>query len=203
MIVAGAGGHATEVFESLTRKYPGIRPAFFSEEKKFNPLLPENLSLIYSAEELSQFLDKDPAFCLGVGHPLFRERLGGLMESLGGKLNTIRDPTSIVSLNVQGEFDAMAFCYVGPDSVLGKGVLVNVRANVHHDSRIGDYTEIGPGALILGNVRIGKKCRIGAGAVILPGVTLGDEVVVGAGAVVTRNVPVSQVVIGIPAKPKI
>lgn len=199
MIVAGAGGHALEVLESLARKDPGIHPAFFSDEKKFNPFLPKNLSLIHSLEDLSRFFERDPAFCFGVGNPIFRERLGELMESLGGKLIPIRDITSLINPNVHGEFDAMAFSYVGPDTVLGKGVLVNVRANVHHNSVIGDYTEIGPGALVLGNVRIGKKCRIGAGATMLPGVEIEDYAIIGAGAVVTKNVKEGQVVAGIPA----
>jgi acetyltransferase-like isoleucine patch superfamily enzyme len=95
----------------------------------------------------------------------------------------------------------MAFSFVGPQTQLGKGVLVNSRANVHHESVIGEYSEIGPGALILGRVKIGKKCRIGAGAVVLPGVEIGDQVVVGAGAVVTKNVPDNQILVGIPAAP--
>lgn len=41
---------------------------------------------------------------------------------------------------------------------------------------------------------------IGSGAVVLGGVTIGAGALVGAGAVVTRDIPVGQVVAGVPAR---
>jgi acetyltransferase-like isoleucine patch superfamily enzyme len=49
-------------------------------------------------------------------------------------------------------------------------------------------------------VRVGDWADIGTGAVILPGITIGKGAIVGAGAVVTRDVPPFAVVAGVPAK---
>jgi acetyltransferase-like isoleucine patch superfamily enzyme len=49
-------------------------------------------------------------------------------------------------------------------------------------------------------VRIGDWADIGVGAVIMPGVTLGRGCIVGAGAVVTRDVPDFAKVAGVPAR---
>ncbi|MGX9457582.1 acyltransferase [Photobacterium damselae subsp. damselae] len=49
------------------------------------------------------------------------------------------------------------------------------------------------------SVLIGDYVQIGAGAIILPGVTIGSNVIVGAGAVVTKNIPDNKIAIGIPA----
>ena len=49
-------------------------------------------------------------------------------------------------------------------------------------------------------VRIGNRVWIGANVTILPGVTIGDGAVVAAGAVVTKDVEMSEVVAGVPAK---
>lgn len=49
-------------------------------------------------------------------------------------------------------------------------------------------------------VTIGDYSQIGAGAIILPGVTIGIGVIVAAGAVVTKNVEDGVIVAGIPAK---
>jgi acetyltransferase-like isoleucine patch superfamily enzyme len=71
---------------------------------------------------------------------------------------------------------------------------------IHHDSRIGVFTEIAPLAVITGHVKIGDYSFIGANATVLPDLTVGSYVIVGAGAVVTRNIPDNTVVTGIPAK---
>lgn len=143
----------------------------------------------------------NPSFALGVGRPDYREKFMTIFKENGGAYFPVHAKSAQVSETAAGSFDAMAFSYVGPNSHLGLGVLINARANVHHESEIGDFSEIGPGALILGQVKIGKKCRIGAGATLLPGIKIGNSVIVGAGAVVTRNIEDNQTVIGVPAVP--
>lgn len=49
-------------------------------------------------------------------------------------------------------------------------------------------------------VNIGDYSQIGAGAIVLPGVTIGTGVIVAAGAVVTKNVEDGVIVAGVPAK---
>lgn len=50
---------------------------------------------------------------------------------------------------------------------------------------IGDFSEVGARAILLGGSKTGELCRIGA--FILPEVELNNEVIVGAGAVVTKS----------------
>lgn len=47
---------------------------------------------------------------------------------------------------------------------------------------------------------VGNYVEIGAGAVILGGIHIGDHAVIGANAVVIHDVPPSTVVVGVPAK---
>ncbi|MBN3583052.1 acetyltransferase [Algoriphagus aestuarii] len=200
MIIAGAGGHSLEVLDSIKSFSFEVKPVFFSEFKEGNNQLTSVYKLIHTQEEIKYYFTKDCKFFLGVGNPSLRKRFLESLERIGGEYQSIRDKTSSVSSSAKGAFDAMAFTFVGPETHLEKGVLINTRASIHHGTRIGEYSEIGPGAILLGNVRIGKKCKIGAGAVILPGVVLGNEVVVGAGAVVISNVPDAEVIAGVPAK---
>ena len=94
----------------------------------------------------------------------------------------------------------MPFSFIRPETKIGIGVLINTRAHVHHECRVGDFSDIGPGAMLLGNSQAGKRCRIGAGAVLLPGIKLGDDVVVGAGAVVTKDWSNNSKIVGVPAR---
>lgn len=200
MIIAGAGGHGLEIKEELELLNPSFSFTFFDHAgfKVGSPLI--HLPLIQDLEGLQKEFRNNPRYALGVGKPEFREKFVTIFTEVGGEYFPVHAKTAQVSSTATGVFDAMAFSFVGPNVQLGTGVLINSRANIHHDSLLGDYTEIGPSALILGGVKIGKKCRIGAGAVILPGVQLGDNVVVGAGAVVTRNIDSGSKVVGIPAR---
>ena len=84
----------------------------------------------------------------------------------------------------------------------------------HGGIEIGDYSQIGPGALItttvhdyketmeadFQTVRIGKWVWIGACSTILAGITIGDKSVVGAGSVVTKDIPSDCIAVGNPAQ---
>jgi sugar O-acyltransferase (sialic acid O-acetyltransferase NeuD family) len=201
MIIAGAGGHALEIKEELEKLRPGMEFRFFDDAgyQSNSPL--KSFPLLQDLKLTKLSFDQNPQFALGVGKPDFREKFITSFEQIGGDYVPVHSSTAEVSVSASGLFDAMPFSFIGPNTKFGKGVLVNTRANVHHEAQIGEFTEIGPGALILGQVRMGRKCRIGAGAVLLPGVQLGDEVVVGAGAVVTKNMKSNQTIVGIPALP--
>ena len=49
-------------------------------------------------------------------------------------------------------------------------------------------------------VKIGKFTWVGGGSIILPGVTIGDNVVIGAGSVVTKDIPSGVVAVGNPCR---
>ncbi|GBF75154.1 hypothetical protein PA598K_03539 [Paenibacillus sp. 598K] len=89
---------------------------------------------------------------------------------------------------------------------IGRFGIYNPNCTVSHDCEIGDYTTIGPGANLCGNVRLKSGVYVGAGAIILPGhpvlgkLTLGEDAVIGAGAVVTRSVSARSTVKGNPAR---
>ncbi|GMQ26701.1 hypothetical protein Aoki45_33840 [Algoriphagus sp. oki45] len=200
MLIAGAGGHALEVKEELERINPSFKFIFFDEagHKPDSPL--SDFPLILEIADLNLHLNQSPEFALGLGNPEIRERFMNLFESMGGIYHPIHSKSSQVSPTATGVFDALSFCFIGPNTQIGKGTLINSRAHIHHQVVVGDFCEIGPGAMLLGEVKIGKKCRIGAGAILLPGISLGDEVTVGAGAVVTKNVGSKNKVIGVPAR---
>ncbi len=49
-------------------------------------------------------------------------------------------------------------------------------------------------------VKIGSFTWIGGGSIILPGVTIGDNVVIGAGSIVTKSIPDNAIAYGNPCK---
>jgi len=89
---------------------------------------------------------------------------------------------------------------VGGASIIGTCVVVNRLVGVGHHCVLSNFSSVGPGATLAGNVRVGEGAVIGAGAVIQPDVRIGDEAVVSAGSVVRRDVAAGSVVAGNPAR---
>lgn len=200
MIIAGAGGHGLEVRHVLIQQGISASGIYFFDENPFNLQRKEIYgSGIFEIADLQKHFSQDPRFILGVGNPIYREKLFHLLNSQGGSAYGIGSVSITELRNSTTVFDAMPYSFIGPETKIGLGVLINTRAHVHHECEVGDFSEIGPGAMLLGAAKIGNKCRIGAGAVILPGVELGDEVIVGAGAVVTKSFSKACTLIGIPA----
>jgi acetyltransferase EpsM len=78
--------------------------------------------------------------------------------------------------------------------VANRGVLVG------HDTVIGDYVTLSPGANIAGAVSVGAGTYVGMGAIVLDRIRVGEGAVVAAGAVVTKDVPDRVEVMGVPAR---
>ncbi|TDK47305.1 DapH/DapD/GlmU-related protein [Algoriphagus formosus] len=199
MIIAGAGGHGLEVYGVLiSQGIPASEICFYDEDSSKKIIHSSGSKILNTENELKKALETNPNYCLGVGSPAFREYFFKKFESFGGEHYALKGTNSVLMGSDQ-DFDLMPFGFVGPETVIGKGVLINSRANVHHQCIVGEFSELGPGAILLGGAKVGKHCRIGAGAILLPGVEVGDNVIVGAGAVVTKNFRNNSILKGVPA----
>jgi acetyltransferase-like isoleucine patch superfamily enzyme len=112
--------------------------------------------------------------------------------------------------------------FVGPFTEIQQGVKIGDSVRIQSHSfvcsgvEIGDYSFIGHGVMFINDLfldggpargdeskyrktSIGKHVSIGSNATILP-VSICDNVVIGAGSVVTKDITISGVYVGNPAK---
>src|SRR5262245_57002282 len=87
------------------------------------------------------------AIAIGNRHRARLERFRFLRER-GLKPTTLKHPTSFVSPSARLGLacQALAFSFVGTSASLGNAVILNTRASVDHECRLGDAVYIGPGA---------------------------------------------------------
>jgi sugar O-acyltransferase (sialic acid O-acetyltransferase NeuD family) len=201
MLIAGAGGHAFELLDILISEGKTKNLVFFDEinpRERFQDRFP----IIHSPEEVKAHFQKDPFFILGTGNPQLRHQFYLRFTGLGGRLISVQGKGVAFSNFSSGaeEADIFNLCFIGANTQIGKGCLINTGAQIHHEVRIGDFTEVNPGAVLLGKVEVGKFCSIGANATILPKVKIGNKVTVGAGSVVTQDVPDGVKVVGVPGR---
>jgi sugar O-acyltransferase (sialic acid O-acetyltransferase NeuD family) len=116
--------------------------------------------------------------------------------------HTLVHPTAYVSpLATIG-----AGTFVGANSVIAPGamidehVFINRGATIGHDTHIGAFSRIQPGSNLGGLSRIGRGVTVGIGATLLERLVVGDNAVIGAGSVVLHDVAENVVVVGTPAR---
>lgn len=200
MLILGAGGHAKEVLDILTEqsKFGLIR--FFDDTQGAPEKINEKFDVIFDENGVVEFFKAENSFSLGVGDPALRYLLAERIIKLGGQYIPIIANSSTISKYSTINGDIMHQVFVGSNSEVGRGTLINTGSQVHHDVIVGEFVELSPKVVLLGKSQVGGFCRIGASATILPGISIGDNVVIGAGAVVTKNIPSNSLAVGVPAK---
>jgi sugar O-acyltransferase (sialic acid O-acetyltransferase NeuD family) len=87
-----------------------------------------------------------------------------------------------------------------PGAAIGRGVLLNTKASVDHDTIVGDFAHVSAGATVGANVRIGEETLIALGASVTSWRTVGARSIIGGGACVVRDIPDDVTAWGVPAR---
>lgn len=200
MLVIGAGGHALEILDVLLQdNYP--HPIYFYDDITPSLTSFRGFPVVKNETMLKGIYPANFFFVLGIGNPINRKNMYEKFKSLGGNLSSVISNKSVHSSQLLNkEFDLMNLCYLGPETNIGKGTLINTGAQIHHEVEIGEFTEISPRALLLGKVKVGNLCSLGGNCTILPKIRIGNNVIVGAGTVVTSDVPDNKLIVGVPGK---
>ena len=195
-VIAGAGGHASEVLDVLNEA--AKQNIYLFDDVQFETSFIYNCKVLHAVDQLKAFVSFD--FVLGVGDPFLRKQFYERLIAAGGIHLPLKSASaSISSTCFNSLFDSLKNVFVGPNTRIGLGALLNTGAQVHHEAEIGAFTEISPRVVVLGRAEVGSFSRIGANATVLPKIKVGNNVIVAAGAVVTQNVPDDCLVAGVPA----
>lgn len=194
--IIGAGGHATVVASTLI--------AAGNEVVGFYDDLPSTWgSKILGIPVMGPIRELSAATCshamIGIGGNDVRKRFA---EQLDIEWMTVIHPFSWVHPEVPlGEGTIIcAGAIVQPGAQIGSHAIINTKASVDHDCRVGNYTHLAA-AHLAGGASIDEGVFMGLGSVVLPKIHVGAWATVGAGAVVTKDVAPSTTVVGIPARP--
>lgn len=202
MLVIGALGFAKQLLPALIENH-FTKLAFYDD---YNPdvLNTYEYPVLKNIEQArAWFAEHGNDFCLGISNPALRYRMAQKFAAIGGQLRTVISSSGTILAthsSISNGCTILAHTIIENDVAVGEGTLINIKAAVCHDSTVGRYCEIAPGALMLGRTTLGDFSFIGANAVINPKVKVGSNVIVGSGAVVHRDVPDNCVVAGVPAK---
>lgn len=200
-IIVGGGGHARVVHEVLNTL--GHRVTGYTDP---NPK--GNAQGLYMGDD-SVLLDASPPhfydLALGIGKVNTTDTRLALLEQLashGYLFPVIQAKNATVHRDVfSGEgTQILDGAVVVTGSRLGRGCIINTRASVDHDCRLGDNVHVAPGAILCGDVGVGHHSMIGAGATLVPGIEICAGCLIAAGATVVRSIDRPGVYRGTPAR---
>lgn len=193
VLFAGHGGHCSEI-KAIYCKISNKKIVHYVTSKKYSE---NDESCIYLEEDVKSLFNINSNFVLATGGSKLRYKFYNKLTSLGGIATSAVSETSIINTkesNLGCGLNIMDFVYLGPNSSVGTGSLLNTSCSIHHDSKVGDFVEIAPGARILGSAKIGNQCLIGTNSVIFPNVSIGDNCKIGAGVVVKKDIPADSII---------
>lgn len=202
IIIIGAGGHGRVVLDAI-RSGRQCEPVGFVDSAASGVM--DGLHILGTPADLSAIAHERNILgaIVAVGDNRSRRNLCDMAQAAGLMLVTVRHPTchtSSTAAIAPGCFVA-AGAIVCAHARIGTGAIINTGSIVDHESAIGDYTHVCPGARLAGRVTVGDGAFVGIGATIIQGVAVGAGAIVGAGAVVIRDVEPGVTVAGCPARP--
>lgn len=196
IIVIGGGGHAKVVIATLQACGHQVVAVFDDNPQLWG----QTIANVPIEGPLDRLLAGPPGRAvIAVGDNRIRRELAARL-----RMNWISvvHPTAHVDHSVKiGEGSVVfAGAIVQPGATVGQHVIINTLSSVDHDCSLGDFSHVGPGSHLAGDVEVKTGVFLGAGSVVIPGKMIGDNTIVGAGTVVIRDLPADVVAVGSPAR---
>jgi len=203
VLVLGGGGHAKVVIDVLLQQKKEIIGFSDPDVNKVSVL---GVSRIGNDNDILLRYSPLETFLINGLGPIatntHRQQLYNKFKKAGFCFESLVHPSAELGLDVRlGEgCQVMAGAVIQSGSTIGSNTIVNTRASVDHDCRLGAHVHIAPGAILCGHVQVDDGGYIGAGASIIQGIQIGENATIGAGAAVVRHVQPGATVVGVPAK---
>ncbi|OGG03071.1 MAG: hypothetical protein A3F83_07125 [Candidatus Glassbacteria bacterium RIFCSPLOWO2_12_FULL_58_11] len=208
LILIGAGGMCREVI-SLVEDINSLTDRF-----EIRGILDDNPSLAgekvaghtvlgpITSENIPE--DCQAALCIATHRDIaLRGRVGERLNLSPERWAKIIHPQATISSSARIEPGAILYAgsRVGPDTSIGLNSFLYYNAVLHHDSHLGDYTQVCAGVLIAGYVTVGNRCYLGIGSILRDNIAVADDIMVGMGAVATQDLrEPGKVYRGMPAR---
>lgn len=205
IVVAGISGHSKVVIDIIEKqnqyKIVGlIDPiADIGREVFGYSVIGRDLEL----KKLKEMLDIY-GYIIGIGDNWIRAKVHQtiLHQNLGlVAINAIHPTATIAKGASLGCGNViMAQTNIGCDSSIADFCIINHNGTLDHDSKMENFSSLGPGVTTGGNVSIGAFSAVLIGATIKHGITIGSHSVVGAASLVLKDIESNVVVYGVPTK---
>lgn len=202
VVIIGCAGHARVVVDAVRSAYVHEVVGFLADNEQTGVMPFGGIPVLGPIKAFPVRGVK--AYFVAIGDIGARERITMLLTGDDARFVNVIHPTAQVSstaiMSEKGGIFVGAGARIGPNCYIGNGTIVNTHASLDHDSNLGLYSHLCPGATTGGHVTIGHRTLIGIGACIRDHISIGSESIIGMGSVVLKSVPANSVAYGNPCK---
>lgn len=192
IIIIGAGGHARVLINMLrlnNENIVGIIDKAYDSE--CTDIL--GVKIIGDEQKLLAFHPDEIELVNGIGAmpgKLLRHELADSYQTRGYRFARVIHPSAVIAEDVilARGVQVMAGAIIQPGASVGEGTIINTRASVDHDCRLGKNVHVAPGAILCGTVQIEDYVHVGTGAVVIQNIKIEKGSCIAAGAIVTKNI---------------
>jgi sugar O-acyltransferase (sialic acid O-acetyltransferase NeuD family) len=205
ILIIGSSGHAKVVIDIIEKEgrfqIIGLLDRFRAREE-----LTLGYPVLGSEEDLPQLITQYSitGVLIAIGDNFIRSEVARQITNSfpGLEFITTIHPSACIARDVSiGRGSViMAGVSVNPCCAIGDFCILNTQSSLDHDSILDDYSSLAPYSVTGGNCRIGAYSAIGIGAVLINGIEIAAHTLVGAGSTVLQSIGSYAVAYGTPAK---
>jgi sugar O-acyltransferase (sialic acid O-acetyltransferase NeuD family) len=132
----------------------------------------------------------------GIGNISSRVNVFNLLDQNGFDCPAVIHPTAFIESSAKLSPGCQVFplAYIGSESEIGFGNIINTGSIISHDCKLAPYVNIAPGAILAGAVSIGEGTLVGMGVTINLNVRIGEGCRVGNSSTVKSDLPGGNIV---------
>ena len=189
MIIAGAGSAGIETTGiCLLSGCNDI--VLYDDSINSNDLILQKYHVIKTEEELKKAIERNPDFCVAIGHPRTREKVFNRLLKMGGNPTNVINYKAVYSVcEIPQAANIMhPGVNISYDFEIGKSCMIHANVVIGHKVKMGNFVNVSPLCSIIGPCTIGDYAYIAAGSVILPHHKIGKNAIIPARSVVDRDV---------------
>lgn len=191
--IFGNGGHADEVISQMNFDHDIKR---FIDDEFYDNKLSENIL------PLSKFDPYEFQLMICVGNSIYRSQVIKKLPKETKFFSFIHRTSLILDKNCiigEGSFIG-AYSIITTNISIGRHAILNRGNHIGHDCSIGDFFSMMPGSIVSGNCTIGNCVYLGSNSTLKEKIKICENVTVGINAAVVKDINISGVYTGVPAK---
>jgi sugar O-acyltransferase (sialic acid O-acetyltransferase NeuD family) len=200
IIIIGSGGHSAEIddyFQYAKRKVADFDLELYGFIDD-NPQSYRNYDFTapFLGDIQSHPIHSDCYYIMGIANLKYRRTIIENFLAKGANFINFIHPDSYISPSskIGNGVVIAAGVNLGPKVIIGDFTLINARASIGHDSKVGRYNFICPNVCFSGFTEVGEENLFGINSATIPGIVVGDRNKIAAGMTLDKMVGNDEVV---------